>query len=428
MRTIAIINQKGGCGKTTTSINLAAVLASLERRTLLVDMDPQGHCSLGLAVPESQLDRTIADALRHGLDGSIAFTDVVWQINRHLDLAPSTMGLAGIEQELGSAADKDRRLSQILSTVDELYDFCVIDCPPSIGLLTFNALRAAGEVIVPVETGYFSMQGAIRQEETIRMLARRVRHGVRLKVLATMYDTRAKLSREILSALRRHFMDELLPVVVHFNSKLKEAASFGQPITEYDADSRGMKDFEKLASWLLSNPPVEERGDLTIKTSPAMSRAAELVERARALSARTAVLSSKLPPHQSSGEATQESRWIGMATLEEPAMKETPVTETTRKSVAQAYGARSTSQGVLFVQPLSSAKKMSIAGEFNDWDPSATPMKRDERLEVWQACVRVGAGRYRYRIVADGCWIQDPYNTYVETNPFGELNSVVDVE
>ena len=150
MRTIAIINQKGGCGKTTTSINLAAVLAAQGRRTLLVDMDPQSHCALGLAVPEAQVERSITDLLRAGLDGSIALHDVIWQVSRNLDFAPCTMALAGLEQELSPVPDKDRRLLQVLSTVSDQYDFCIIDCPPSIGLLTFNALRAADEVIIPV--------------------------------------------------------------------------------------------------------------------------------------------------------------------------------------------------------------------------------------------------------------------------------------
>jgi len=149
MRTIAMINQKGGCGKTTCSINLAAVLAARGYRTLLVDMDPQSHCALGLAVPDDQIERSTADLLRHGMDGSIALADITWQISRCLDLAPSSMTLAGIENQLANATDKDRRLAQILSTVADRYDFCIIDCPPSIGLLTFNALRAADEVIIP---------------------------------------------------------------------------------------------------------------------------------------------------------------------------------------------------------------------------------------------------------------------------------------
>ncbi len=575
MRTIAIINQKGGCGKTTTAINLAAVIANQGRKTLLVDMDPQSHCALGLAVPDQQLDKTIADALRAGLDGTLPFSDIIWQISHHLDLAPSNMTLAALEQEMAGAPDRDRRLAQILTTVGDQYEFCIVDCPPSIGLLTFNALRAAHEVIVPVETGYFSLQGAVRQQQTIEMLARRVGHRVRFKVLATMYDVRTKLAREILGELRRHFADKLLPVVVHFNSKLKEAASFGQAITEYDPASTGYQDFEQLAQWLYDNPPT----DLLIEgtaaaalaqpgtagANPALSRAAELVERARALAARTAALSRPAPavapvgpdangpmpagdrgqdgiagtigggsagvpspalppaaPERSSpaflrpaasfmspvpspvrqppvaspgarsvpiaagpalvqarpattdlvpaaGPSTAvattppvlarpvtvevapalpaepaapiqmpaaASKILREATADDlatdpaaPVAKPLPAEAAPRlaEKLARLYGVRITNQGVLFLQPLGTARSMHVAGDFNNWNPHASPLKRDERLSVWQACIPIAPGRYRYRLVIDGKWVQDPHNSYVESNPFGELNNVIEV-
>lgn len=420
MRTIAIMNQKGGCGKTTTSINLAAILASKGQRTLLVDMDPQSHCSLGLAVPEAQVDRSIGDILRAGLDGSLALPDLAWQISRNLDLVPCTMALAGLEQELSGAPDKDRRLVQVLSTVSDQYDFCVVDCPPSIGLLTFNALRAADEVIIPVETGYFAMQGAVRQEATIQMLARRASHRVRFKVLATMYDVRTRLAKEILTGLRRQFGERLLPVVVYYNSKLKEAASFGQPINEYDPSSRGMQDFEKLAEWLLANPPDVYRPQLNSGdvTSPVMDRAAELVERARALSARTAQLAAKIADEPN--VLPSDGAPVAVAEFQESSVE-------LEHKLKRVYGVRQTAQGVLFVQPATCAKQVSIAGDFNDWDPTATPMKRDEGLGVWRACVPVPPGRYHYRLVIDGLWVKDPYNNWVESNPVGELNSVVEI-
>lgn len=426
MRTIAIINQKGGCGKTTTAINLAAVMAEQGERTLLIDMDPQSHCALGLAVPEAQIERSISDLMRAGLDGTISFSDIVWQIARNLDLAPSTMALAGIEQELAVQPDKDRRLMHVLSTVRDHYDFCIIDCPPSIGLLTFNALRAADEVIVPVETGYFAMQGSVKQEATIEMLARRAGHHVRFKALATMYDVRTKLAREILSELRRNFGERLLPVVVHFNSKLKEAASFGQAITEYDPGSRGYQDFEKLVSWLKANPPekpkpIEPEAAPTVQ-SPALSRAAELVERARALSARTAQLAAKL---SNDTDVVRERRLDATVAVAEPP----PVrTANLAEKLAKIYGVRATSQGLLFVQPTNGSQQLFVAGDFNHWNPAATPLRHDENLNVWQACISVPPGRYRYRLVVDGKWVHDPYNSYVESNPFGELNNVVEVE
>jgi len=449
VRTIAIINQKGGCGKTTCSINLAAVLALRGHRTLLVDMDPQSHCALGLAVPDAQIERSTADLLRHGLDGSIALPDITWQISRCLDLAPSSMALAGIETQLASASDKDRRLAQVLSTVADRYDFCIIDCPPSIGLLTFNALRAADEVIIPVETGFFSMQGSVKQEQTIRMLARRVGHDVRFKVLPTMYDVRTKLAREILSELKKHFEDRLLPLVINFNSKLKEAASFGQPITEYDAASRGMQDFEQLVQWLLANPPrrsepvavgVSVVGETDAEapaatasaaapsrsSNPALSRAAELVERARALSTRTAQLSAEL-----AADPTALAEGAAPAPLPpQPEPTEPPPHRDAalEQKLARLYGVRPTAKGVLFVQPAREAQQVAVAGDFNDWNPSRTPLRRDENLGVWQACVPIPPGRYRYRLVIDGRWIQDPHNATVESNPFGELNNILEIK
>ncbi|MEM1212069.1 MAG: AAA family ATPase [Planctomycetota bacterium] len=327
MRTIAIINQKGGCGKTTCAINLAATLSANQHKTLLVDMDPQGHCALGLAVPEKRVERSTADLLRHGLDGSIGIDDATWQITRHLDLVPASVSLAALEQQLHAAPDRDRRLSHVLATAQSRYDFCIIDCPPSIGLLTFNALRAADEALIPVETGYFAMQGSVRQSQTIDAIIQRIGRNLRYRVLPTMYDVRTRLAREILAELKRHFGDKVLPTVINFNAKLKEAASFGQPITDYDPASRGMQDFEHLAAWLIANPPepkpepfehaapqtvpafspvadpqpladaassAVDPADATAQPQPLMSRAAELAQRARHLSSRTAEISQRL--------------------------------------------------------------------------------------------------------------------------------------
>jgi len=426
VRSIAIINQKGGCGKTTVAINLAAVLAARGRRTLLVDMDPQAHCALGLAVPDAQIDRSICEVLRVGLNGLVSITDIVWQVSRNLDLAPSTMALAGLEQELAGEPDKDRRLRQVLSTVSDQYDFCVIDCPPSIGLLTFSSLLAADEVIIPVETGYFSLQGSIKQEATIQMLAQRIGHRARVKILATMYDVRTKLAREILAELRRHFSDRLLPVIIHFNSKLKESISFGQPITEYDAASRGMQDFDKLAAWLMANPLVAETAsnpnDRAEATSPVLNRAAELVERAKALSARTAALGAELNARPEVAKVVR--------TLEDPGQLRSspkPIPSNLAEKLKRLYGVRSTAEGLLFVQPANGKiKSVHIAGDFNKWSPGVTPLKCNEKLGVFKVCVPVSPGRYRYRLVVDGHWMHDPYNNYVEANPFGELNNVVE--
>ena len=280
MRIIAIINQKGGCGKTTTSINLAACLARLGHRTLLVDMDPQGHCGVGLAVPEEQIERTILDALVEPGDGKQArISEMVWQIASDFDLAPSNLKLAAFEQIFAGRPGREDRLARALDNVRGTYQWCVIDCPPSVGLITFNALRACDEVIVPVETGFFSLHGLTKMMETLEELKDRYNKQVSIRVLPTLYDTRTKLAREVLSELRAKFRDYLMESTVNFNTKLKEAASFGQPITEYDPGSRGYKDFVNLARELMGHRPL----DVEPVSNDRLSRPAELVQRAKQL-------------------------------------------------------------------------------------------------------------------------------------------------
>src|SRR3954470_4930709 len=277
MRTVAIINQKGGCGKTTTSINLAACLARLGHKTLLVDMDPQGHCGIGLAVPEDQIEKTIYETMIEERDGKVAkLSEIVWQIASDFDLAPSNIKLAAFEQVFAGRPGREDRLLNAIIPIRSTYEWCIIDCPPSVGLLTFNALRAADEVLVPVETGYFSLHGLAKMMETLELMRERCGKEVVIRVLPTLYDTRTKLAREVLSELRAKFREYLMESTVNFNTKLKEAASFGQPITEYDPGSRGYKDFVNLARELMGHRPVE------VEHTPAdkLSRPAELVERA----------------------------------------------------------------------------------------------------------------------------------------------------
>jgi chromosome partitioning protein len=281
MRTIAIINQKGGCGKTTTSINLAACLARLGQKTLLVDMDPQGHCGVGLAVPEDQIERTILDSLIEPSDAKPAkISEVVWQIASDFDLAPSNIKLSAFEQIFAGRDGREDRLTKALAPVKNNYQWCIIDCPPSVGLITFNALKACDEVVVPVETGYFSLHGLAKMMETLEVMKDRCGRDILIRVLPTLYDTRTKLAREVLSELRAKFRDYLMESTVNFNTKLKEAASFGQPITEYDPGSRGYKDFVNLARELMGDRPTE------VEPTPVetLSRPAELVQRAKQLS------------------------------------------------------------------------------------------------------------------------------------------------
>jgi len=264
LRVIAIINQKGGCGKTTTAISLASVFAKRNFRTLLVDLDPQGHCAAGLAVPESRIELDIGDAMLTPEDKAIDATRLLWRVGRNLDLAPSRMKLAGLEAPTGGLQElpnKEKRLKRAIERIADTtripYDVCLIDCPPSIGLLTYNALAAAKEILIPVETSYFSLQGASRQAATVRTLARRLSMRVRTRLLPTLHDPNSTLARDLLDELKRRFPANVIPLTIRFDTMLKEAVSFGQPIDEYAPDSFGAADYSSLGEWMIQHAGID---------------------------------------------------------------------------------------------------------------------------------------------------------------------------
>ncbi|MEQ8740898.1 MAG: ParA family protein, partial [Hoeflea sp.] len=240
MRTIAIVNQKGGCGKTTTAISLSGALSARGKRVLLVDMDPQSHCAAGLAIPEAHIELDVGDAMLAGSPASLDRSKLLWRIGRNLDLLPSRMKLAGLEASRGGLAtleDKEQRLGKVVSSLDG-YDFAIIDCSPSIGLLTYNALCAADEVLIPVEMSYFSQQGASRQVATLRSLGQRLGRQARHWIVPTIHEPDAALPCELLEQLRGRFGSQVCPTVIHKDDKVKEAATFGRPVGEYAPQSQ----------------------------------------------------------------------------------------------------------------------------------------------------------------------------------------------
>jgi len=440
MRTISIINQKGGCGKTTTSINLAACLARLGHRTLLVDMDPQGHCGVGLAVPEDQIERSVYDTLIEESDGRVArMNEIIWQISSDFDLAPSNIKLAAFEQIFAGRPGREDRLSRALEAVRNNYQWCIIDCPPSVGLLTFNALKACDEVIVPVETGFFSLHGLTKMMETLEVLRERCGKEILIRVLPTLYDTRTKLAREVLSELRAKFREYLMESTVNFNTKLKEAASFGQPITEYDPGSRGYKDFVNLARELMGYRPSQVEPPAT----QAMSRPAELVQRAKQLAQLTNFQFGRgtiaTAPAAQQTQATEPPGEMDLAgngaggngqhqpRIEIPPATQQPPAKSTAQKIEEFYGVKQIGDEVVFAARFEHAHKVQLAGDFNGWSPLSTPMICD-RPGVWRMSLPLPPGRYRYRFVVDGKWVTDPNNQYVEANQFGELNNVIEVD
>lgn len=420
MRTIAVINQKGGCGKTTISVNLAAALAEQGRKTLLVDMDPQGHCGLGLAVPADQIERSIYDVLCQSQYEDLAksLRQTTWQITTNFDLAPSTVQLAAFEQKFAGLKDRENRLKRILESVSDLYDLTIIDCPPNIGLLTFNALRSADEVLVPVETGYFCLESLGQQLETLEVLRQECEQDFRVRIVPSLYDVRTRLGREILGRLRKQYNGKLSKSTINFNTKLKEAASLGQPITEYDTSSIGYKDFKALAVEILSGRPtgllLERSSEPTKEAEGAEAQAGqaeEVLAEAQRISASAKDLLQRADEMMPGGMGEENSNQ-----------------ESSQQRLAKFYGVRQSEEGILFRAHYPHAENVYLAGDFNGWNPARTPLSREQSDNVWQTVLPLGRGSYRYRLVVDNRWQRDPFNDRVEANPFGELNSVVEVQ
>jgi chromosome partitioning protein len=262
MRRIAVANQKGGCGKTTTAVSLALCLHDMSSRVLLVDMDPQGSSTQSLHPDKDSLEHTVYDLLMDS--DSLPVSSVLQKVGKNLDLLPASVVLSTAEQMLAGRDGREERLKRVIDRVSSDYDFTIIDSPPNIGLLTFNALLAAKEIIIPVDPSLFSLQGVGRVVEALELVRNINGHSADFKVLATMYDSRTRISREILSTLKRRFGDSCFRTVIRSNVTLKEATGFGVPITHYRG-SRGFCDYRSVANELLGNDPTQK--DIEVQTT-----------------------------------------------------------------------------------------------------------------------------------------------------------------
>lgn len=364
MRTIAIVNQKGGCGKTTTTINLAGCLSADGIRVLVVDLDPQAHATLGLGVDPERLEANLYEILAEA-SPKRALREICVEIDPGLKLAPSGVVLSALEQKLAADPVEERteRLSRALEEVQEDFDYALIDCPPSVGLLTFNALRAATEALVPLETSSFAMHGVQKLLETIALLGERVDHEVKVRVLATLYDGRTRYGRETLAKIRETFGDRCFDTVIRHNVKLREAAGRGRPIQRFARSANGTIDYSALA--------VE-----------------------------VAALSEELPFSQPAGPR------------EAPAERDSPIREVVlhfrdggadEVRIAGDFNGWVPDKGVFSI------------------------VESEGEGRVWTKVLRLAPGGYQYRYVVDGEWREDPENPETTRSAIGGWNSVLQV-
>ncbi len=274
MKVIAVVNQKGGCGKTTTSINLASSLSLKGQKVLLIDCDPQSHATMGLKI-DADFETNMYHVMTTREDEQADINEITVHIKDNFHLAPSGIILSGIEQELAEVEGRENRLMQAVRALKQPYDYVIIDCPPSIGHLCFNALRACSEVIIPIDMSLFSLRGVTKLLEIIILFKSELGHSIKTRALITMYDFRTRYSRQVLEKVREVFGDNVFETVIRYNIRLRETVDYGLPVGDYDKYSIGHKDYEKLAEEITApefayihtgNPKGQNVGDILKRT------------------------------------------------------------------------------------------------------------------------------------------------------------------
>lgn len=413
MNIIAIANQKGGCGKTTTAINLAAGLGENGYRVLLVDTDPQGHASLGLG-QRRQEEPGLYEVF--ALDFPIAEA-IITDVSPSVDLIPATISLAAVEHVLADMPQRERQLSKHLGALKSIYDFVIIDCPPALGLLSINAIRAASRVIVPIDMSLFSIDGIERLSETVDLVAQKYGLDIDINLLPTLVDKRTRLCRKFLLGVWERYQDKVLPVMIHNTVRLKEAVCASQSIIQFDPRSTAAKDYLNLADEILRRSASE--------AAIAAEELSWLLERVDETAKPSSSPAFSIPTLSAPSSSTIET------------YDERVELEKSLQDYPEYSGADTRDNNILTVGSTDNSlhridlsyqnfkdRELMIAGEFNGWIPDEgveTLHENGNTHKIFYA----PSGEYQYRLIIDGKWRNDPTNPEQILNPLGVHNSML---
>ena len=361
MHVIALSNQKGGCGKTTSAINIAASLAFLEKRTLLIDLDPQAHATFGLGIRSEKLEHSIYNVLSEQDDKKKNFIeDVIIPIDTHLDLVPAHILLSTIEQEFTNKDESVSKLDEAIKSLSFPYQYVIIDCPPSLGFLTFNALRAAQTVIIPIELGSFSLMGVGKLLSMIELIRVKLQHTPEVFALPTMMDMRTRFAKHMMEEIRAAFGEHILNSGVRQTVLIRESQAKGEPVIKYNPKAKGSVDYLMVTQEILT----------------------------------------KIKDVSVSGASSNG------------VLKNLPVFDRLKD----------------FFLKIEGAKEVHLVGDFNNWKVSDESLLWQKEKDLWQKRIFLEPGKYRYKFIIDGEWVTDPFNDHLEPNPYGGVDSVLEIQ
>ena len=378
MRIISIANQKGGCGKTTTAINLSSALATSGKKVLLIDLDPQAHASFGLGLTNHTVDKSIYNVLTDNPEKKRDIAKCITRVSENLDVVSSNILLSTLEQELKDAEDAVSKLHHALSAnSDKLpYDYTIIDCPPNLGFLTFNALRAAEHIIVPIDMSAFSLMGVGKLLGMLELIKIKINHSPSVKALATLFDRRTKFSQTMLDDIKGFFKEQMLQTVIRMNVALRKAVSKGVSVIQFDIKSMGAEDYMALAAEIMQDEEPSLFDSIMDSMPEVMKNESAIIT----------IAHEEVTPIGSSGDRLRQ---------------------------------------VTFSIHAPSAKEIYLVGDFNKWKIDKTWQLSRLNEERWEKRMDLIPGKYKYKFVVDGEWVMDSQNHEREANAFGTYDSII---